>query len=71
MHFLQEGGEGGRGARRAEVAEQRAELSRLLEEYYKLDHEGVAGGIKTRCVCGSLAVDPTGLSTCGTVAGMS
>ncbi|EFJ52328.1 hypothetical protein VOLCADRAFT_102989 [Volvox carteri f. nagariensis] len=30
------------------VAKQRAELQRLLEDYYKLDYEDVVGGIKTR-----------------------
>lgn len=32
----------------AAAAAARAELNRLLEEYYKLDYEGVAGGLKTR-----------------------
>lgn len=36
--------EGDKAEKREEAAGQRAELSRLLEEYYALDHEGVAGG---------------------------
>ncbi|KAL6754712.1 hypothetical protein V8C86DRAFT_312002 [Haematococcus lacustris] len=32
----------------AAAAAARAELSRLLSEYYRLDYEGMAGGIKTR-----------------------
>jgi protein KRI1 len=43
----EEEGGGGKAAAAA-AAESRAELNRLLEEYFKLDHEGVAGGIKTR-----------------------
>lgn len=30
------------------VARQRADLQRLLEEYYKLDYEDNIGGVKTR-----------------------
>jgi hypothetical protein len=43
---------GGTGA--AAAAATRAEVQRLLEEYYKLDYEDVVAGMPTRfrCVCG-------------------
>ncbi|GIL71939.1 hypothetical protein Vretimale_611 [Volvox reticuliferus] len=48
---LHEGPEGGEEAMAPDseaAAQQRAELQRLLEEYYKLDYEDNVGGIKTR-----------------------
>ncbi|KXZ47073.1 hypothetical protein GPECTOR_38g310 [Gonium pectorale] len=50
----EEGGEGKKGKKgkarpdAEALARQRAELQRLLEEYYKLDYEDNVGGIKTR-----------------------
>ncbi|GIL45728.1 hypothetical protein Vafri_2894 [Volvox africanus] len=43
-----QGGEGTAAPDSETVARQRAELQRLLEEYYKLDYEDNVGGIKTR-----------------------
>jgi hypothetical protein len=34
-----------------QLAAERAEVQRLLEEYYKLDYEDYVGGIKTRFRC--------------------
>ncbi|KAL6780210.1 hypothetical protein ACKKBF_B14020 [Auxenochlorella protothecoides x Auxenochlorella symbiontica] len=56
LHKAMGGGAGGGGeaAREADGAgggmgaAARAEVKRLLEEYYKLDYEGVAGGVRTR-----------------------
>ena len=33
----------------AALAEKRAEVQKLLEEYYALDYEDTVGGLRTRC----------------------
>lgn len=56
LHKAMGGGAGGGGEAAQEADEAggavgaaaRAEVKRLLEEYYKLDYEGVAGGVRTR-----------------------
>lgn len=45
------GAQGGPKASAADVAREREALQRLMEEYYKLDYEGTAGGIQTRFRC--------------------
>ncbi|KAL4428120.1 hypothetical protein ABPG75_002209 [Micractinium tetrahymenae] len=60
-----EGGEGdgeGGGADPEAAARARAEVQRLLEEYFKLDYEDVVGGIPTRFRYKEVQADSFGLS---------
>eukprot|EP00887_Chlorella_sp_A99_P002553 scaffold6.g2553.t1 len=53
---------GGEGGGAAAAAAARAEVQRLLEEYYKLDYEGTAGGMPTRFRYKAVAPDTFGLT---------
>jgi protein KRI1 len=46
----------------AAAADARASVSQLMEEYYNLDYEGTAGGIKTRFKYREVAPDTVGLT---------
>jgi protein KRI1 len=46
----------------AAAAEARASVSQLMEEYYNLDYEGTAGGLKTRFKYREVAADTVGLT---------